>query len=155
MRNAVWQINHGTQEITVAAKVGQLDHIDAAISIPCTHKENSPSPTPQVELGVGNGTPEFVVDTGGGIPLTIYTADLASVGVVLANDPPRTGVLAGGAAGSFEMQLVAQTVRIRFGETELMVPVTVGGTAWCQERTAMSATQSSRISWSRLIGLPG
>ncbi|WP_170579871.1 PDZ domain-containing protein [Ruegeria arenilitoris] len=126
MRNAVWQINYGTQEITVAAEVGQLDHIDGAIALPFTHKENSSSPTPHVELGVGDGILEFVVDTGGGIPLTINSADLASVGVALAEDAPRTGVLAGGAAGSFEMQLVAQTIPIRFGDTELMVPITVG-----------------------------
>ncbi len=126
MRNAVWQVNYGTQEITIAAEVGQLDHIDGAIAVPFGHKENSPSPTPEIELGVGDGTLKFLVDTGGGIPLTINTADLASVGVTLADDAPRTGVLAGGAAGSFEMQLVAQTIPIRLGDTELMVPVTVG-----------------------------
>ena len=126
MRNAVWQIDYNLQEITIAAVIGQLDHIDGAIAVPFTIKENTISPTPRVQLGIGNDTLEFVVDTGGGIPLTINTADLASVGIELPEDAPTSAALAGGAAGSFEMQLAASTILIRFGDTELMVPVTVG-----------------------------
>ncbi len=126
MRNAVWQVDYGAQEITVAANVDQLDHIEGAVALPFTIKDKTLSPSPHVELGVGNGTLEFVVDTGGGIPLTINTADLASVGVALPDGAPTSAALAGGAGGSFEMQLGISTIPIRFGDRELLVPVTVG-----------------------------
>lgn len=126
MRNAVWQIDYDAKEITVAADVGQLDHIEGAIKVPFAVKENTLSPTPHIQLGIGSSTLEFVVDTGGGIPLTINTADLAAAGIELPEGAPTTEALAGGAAGSFEMQLAAYTIPIRFGDRELMVPVTAG-----------------------------
>ncbi len=126
MRNAVWQIDYGAQEITVAADVSQLDHIEGAIAIPFQIKENTASPTPSIELGVGDGTLTFVVDTGGGIPPTINTADLASAGVELPENAPKSNALAGGAAGAFGMQMTVSTLPIRFGDRELKVPVTVG-----------------------------
>jgi PDZ domain len=126
MRNAVWQIDYGAKEITVAADVSQLDHIDGAIAVPFKVKENTLTPNPYIDLGVGNGTLTFVVDTGGGIPLTINTADFEAVGAELPKDAPTSGALAGGAAGSFEMQISATTIPIRFGDRELRVPVTVG-----------------------------
>ena len=67
MRNAVWQIDYGTHAITVAASVDQLDHVDGAIAIPFAAQQ-AMSPTPVVELGVGDGTLKFLVDTGGRHP---------------------------------------------------------------------------------------
>lgn len=126
MRNAVWQIDYGTGNITVAASVDQLDHIKDAIELPFTVKPKSLSPTPVVELGVGNGTLSFVVDTGGGIPLTINTRDLAEVGVEVPADAPVSLNLAGGAAGSFEIKLAGLQLPIKVGDREITTTVFVG-----------------------------
>lgn len=126
MRNAVWQINYGSGEITVAASISQLDHIKDAIELPFTVKPNSLSPSPRVELGVGNGTLSFVVDTGGGIPLTINTKDLAKVGIEVPADAPVSVNLAGGAAGSFEIKLAGLQLPVKVGDREITTTVFVG-----------------------------
>lgn len=126
MRNAVWQINYGTGEITVAASVSQLDHIKDTIELPFTVKPNTLSPSPRVELGVGNGTLSFLVDTGGGIPLTINTKDLAEVGIEVPADAPVSVNLAGGAAGSFEIRLAGMQLPVKVGGREITTTVFVG-----------------------------
>ncbi len=126
MRNAVWQIDYGSNEITVATSVSQLEHIKGAIELPFTTKPNSLSPSPQVELGVGNGTLTFLVDTGGGIPLTINTKDLAEVGIEVLADAPVSLNLAGGAAGSFEIKLTGMQLPVKVGDKELTTTVFVG-----------------------------
>ena len=65
MMNGVWQVDYGAGEITVASSVDQLEHIDGAITVPFTPQPGL-SPTPLVELPVGNGKLLFIVDTGGG-----------------------------------------------------------------------------------------
>lgn len=126
MRNAIWQINYDTKNISVAASLDQLDHIEGAIKLPFTVKPNTLSPSPRVELGVGNGTLTFIVDTGGGIPLTINTAALAKVGLKVPDDAPVGATLAGGAAGSFESRLAGMTLPLKVGNTEMTATVLVG-----------------------------
>jgi hypothetical protein len=126
MRNGVWQVDYGTNQITVAASVDQLDHIEGAIALPFFIKEDTVSPTPHVQLQVGNGTLEFIVDSGGGIPLTINTADLASVGVDIPDGAPAMANLAGGAAGSFEIALTALQLPVGVAGTEITTTVFVG-----------------------------
>jgi hypothetical protein len=126
MQHAVWQVDYGTQQITAAASVDQLEHIDGALALPFTVNEaNKLSPTPHLTIGIGGGTIEVIVDTGGGIPLTIGPEELAKVGVEVPADAPAFAALSGGAAGSFES--VGQSIRVpvTFGDTELSVPVTV------------------------------
>lgn len=126
MRNAVWQIDYGAKHITVAESVNQLDHIKGAIELPFTTKPNSLSPSPQVELGVGNGTLTFLVDTGGGIPLTINTKDLAEVGIEVPANAPMSLNLAGGAAGSFEIKLAGMQLPVKIGDKKINTTVFVG-----------------------------
>lgn len=126
MRNGVWQIDYGANEITVAASVDQLYHIEGAIALPFFIKPDTVSPTPHVQLQVGNGTLEFVVDSGGGIPLTINTEDLASVGVEIPETAPQMANLAGGAAGSFEIALTALQLPVGVAGTEITTTVFVG-----------------------------
>jgi hypothetical protein len=126
MQHAVWQVDYGTQQVTAAASVDQLEHIDGAIALPFTINEaNKLSPTPHLTIGIGDGTIEVIVDTGGGIPLTIGPEDLAKIGVEVPAEAPAFAALTGGAAGSFES--VGQSIRVpvTFGDTELSVPVTV------------------------------
>lgn len=126
MRNAVWQVDYGTKEINVAASVDDLDHIEGAIALPFTWNENTISPSPIVELGLGDGKLTFIVDTGGGIPLTVNSADFASVGLKVPEGAPTSDTIAGGAAGEFRSTVSGVTLPIRFGETELATTVIVG-----------------------------
>jgi hypothetical protein len=126
MQHAVWQVDYGTQQVTAAASVDQLEHIDGAIAVPFTINEaNKLSPTPNVAIGIGDGTIEAIVDTGGGIPLTVGPEDLAKVGVEVPADAPAFAALSGGAAGAFESLGQAIRVPVTLGDTEFSVPVTV------------------------------
>lgn len=126
MRNAVWQVDYGAQEIHVAATVDELDHVEGAIALPFTWNEKTISPSPVVELGIGEGTLTFIVDTGGGIPLTVNAADFATTGLKVPEDAPTSATLTGGAAGTFEATVSGVTLPIRFGETEITTTVIVG-----------------------------
>lgn len=129
MSNAVWQINYDTKKIIAAASVDQLDHIKDAIKIPFV-RGNGLSPTPHLQLGVGNGKLDFLVDTGGGIPLSINKADFAKIGVEIPKDAPTADNLAFGAGGAFASPMTFVEVPIKLGDTELVVQATVGeGTA--------------------------
>jgi hypothetical protein len=126
MQHAVWQVDYGTQQISVAASVDQLDHIEDAIAVPfMINEQNKMSPTPYVTLPVGNGQLRFIVDTGGGIPMTIEPAALAAVGVEVPADAPTIRTLSGGAAGAFESSSQFMRMAFPFGDTELSVPVAV------------------------------
>ncbi|KRS13526.1 hypothetical protein XM53_06640 [Roseovarius atlanticus] len=126
MRNAVWQIHYGNEEITVAATVDQLDHISDAIALPFTVKEDGLSPTPWVELGLGDGKLVFIVDTGGGVPLTINSEALAKVGLELPEDAPVAAGISSGAGGDFDTALAGFTAPMMFGDAELLTTAVVG-----------------------------
>ncbi|MCB0255984.1 MAG: alpha/beta fold hydrolase, partial [Anaerolineae bacterium] len=121
---AVWQIDYGTNEITAAASVDQLDHIDGAMVLDFTPQEGL-SPTPFVELPVGNGTLKFLVDTGGGLSIAINPADAASVGIEAPEDAPTISSRASGAAGSFDITRKVVNVPITLGDREITYPVTI------------------------------
>jgi len=125
LMNAVWQVDYGSEEITAAASVDQLDHINGAIAVPFTpHPGISPSPI--LELPVGNGTLTFLVDTGGGIGIAINTADAASVGLAPTEDSPRIQQKAEGAAGAFEAPLIFVETAIELGDREITYPIAIG-----------------------------
>lgn len=126
MRNAIWQINYGDGTVSIANSVDQLDHVDGAIALPFNHSPKSLSPSPIVELEIGNGKLTFVVDSGGGIPLTINSGSLAKVGIELPEDAPTSRNLAGGAVGSFEAEYKGMTIPAKVGGKELEVTVLVG-----------------------------
>jgi len=126
MRNAVWQINYGDGTVSVARSVEQLDHVAGAIVLPFTHSPVSLSPSPIVELEIGSGKLSFVVDSGGGIPLTINSASLTKVGIELPADAPTTINLAGGAAGNFESQFSGLTIPVGIGGRQIDATVIVG-----------------------------
>ncbi len=126
MRNAVWQVDYGEKEITVAASIDQLDHIEGAIELPFHTRPGTLSPSPQVMLKVGGQELEFLVDTGGGIPLTINSADFEEAGLTLPDGAPVTANIAGGAAGAFESRLTSIQLPVSIGGTEITTTVFVG-----------------------------
>lgn len=117
MRNAIWQIDYGAQEITVAEGLDGLDHVEGAIELPFTIKPDTLSPTPEVELQVGDGTLRFLIDTGGGNPLVVSEVALASVGIEVPADAPRSANFIGGAGADYEAMI-----------RSLVLPVGVAGT---------------------------
>jgi hypothetical protein len=126
MAHGVWQVDYGTKHVSVASSVDQLEHIDGAIKLPFTiNEQNKMSPSPKVRIPVGTGEIEFIVDTGGGIPMTIGPADLAAVGVELPADSPTFVTLTAGAGGQFQTEVQYTRVPVTFGDTELSVPVAV------------------------------
>jgi len=129
MSNAVWQINYETNRITAAASVDQLDHIKDAIKVPFV-RGTGLSPTPHLQLGVGKGKLDFIVDTGGGIPLSINKADLAKVGVEIPEGAPAADNLAFGAGGAFASPMTFVELPIKLADTELVVSAAISeGTA--------------------------
>lgn len=126
MQKAVWQVDYGTNQVSVGASIDQLEHIEGAIALPFQiNEQNKLSPTPFVTLPVGDGEITFIVDTGGGIPLSIEPAAAAAAGVEIPADGPAFSSLTGGAAGMFEGTTQYARVPITFGDTELSVPVAV------------------------------
>jgi hypothetical protein len=129
MSNVVWQINYDTKKITAAASIDQLDHIKDAIKVPFARGPGT-SPTPHLQLGVGKGKLDFLVDTGGGIPLSINKKDFIKVGLEIPKDAPTGDNLAFGAGGAFASPMTFVEVPIKFGDTELVVQAAVAeGTA--------------------------
>ena len=126
MNHAVWQVDYGTHQINVAATVDQLEHITDAIAVPFTVQQPALSPTPHVTLPIGTGTLEFLVDTGGGIPIIIDPEALKSVGVEVPADAPAVVSSVTGAGGTFESELPFVEVPITFGDSTLDVPIGVG-----------------------------
>lgn len=125
MMNGVWQVDYGSNEITVASSVDQLDHIDGAIAVPFTPQPGL-SPTPLVELPVGDGKLLFIVDTGGGIGIAVNTADAASVGLEAAQDTPLITSMAAGAAGTFESSTAFVKTAVTFGDRKIDYPIAIG-----------------------------
>lgn len=126
MRSAVWQIDYGNGTVTIAREVGQLEHVEGAVVVPFEYSPLSLSPSPIVELAIGTGTLTFVVDSGGGIPLTINSASLASVGIELPDDAPTTRNIAGGAAGTFEAIFSGLTIPVGIAGHEIEATVLIG-----------------------------
>jgi predicted aspartyl protease len=104
MRTAVWQIDPRARQVTIAGSIDGLEHIDGATRLQLTPASDI-SPSPLVELTVGEGTLTFLLDTGSNGWLAANPQDLAGVGVELPDDPPTMAILGTGAAGSFATQV--------------------------------------------------
>jgi len=127
MRNAVWQFDYGADEVNVAASIDDLDHVEDAIAVPFT-PGGGLSPTPHVTLPVGDAMVDFLVDTGGGIPLAIDAVSLEASGVPVPENAPRSEGIAAGAGGTFASQSLFVDLPITFGDTELIVPGIISDT---------------------------
>jgi predicted aspartyl protease len=104
MRTAVWQIDPQARHVTIAGSIDGLDHIDGATRLALTPASDI-SPSPLVELAVGEGTLTFLLDTGSNGWLVANPQDLAGIGVELPDDPPTMAILGSGAAGSVATQM--------------------------------------------------
>ncbi|MEA2026677.1 MAG: hypothetical protein U9O18_08290, partial [Chloroflexota bacterium] len=62
MKEGVWQIDYDAGLVTIAEDTAGLEHIDGAIELPFT-SPTTMSPSPVVELTVGDGSLTFILDT--------------------------------------------------------------------------------------------
>ena len=127
MQAAAWQIDPQAQEVTIAGSVAGLEHIDSAFRLDLTRAADV-SPSPLIELAVGEGSLRFLVDTGSDGWLAVNPADLDRIGVELPEEAPTVAVLGSGAAGAF-------TTRARWTGTD----VALGGRAMPLPIAAMAA----------------
>ncbi len=118
MKDAVWQIDYSTQQVTIASSVEGLDHIDGAISLAFTPASEG-SPSPIIEIPAGDGTLRLLLDTGSDGWLTVNPLDLEGTGASVDSDSPTVATIGAGATGTFETSLVWTALDMQFGEQEL------------------------------------
>jgi len=122
MKNAVWQIDYQAGEVTISPSVDGLDHIDDALAFDFTSPTPS-SPSPVMELAVGDGSVTFLLDTGSDGGLTVHPADLEAVGVTTDDSSPAIQLLGAGASGTFTTELAWATAAIGLGEVVVDYPI--------------------------------
>ena len=118
MKEAVWQIDYGTKQITIAPSVDDLDHVDGAIALGFV-SPNASSPSPQLPLLAGEGTLNFLIDTGSDGSLTVNPEDLAGIGMEVDPSGPAYGTEAAGSAGSYDARLLYAGVDLELGNQQL------------------------------------
>ncbi len=118
MKEAVWQIDYGTEQITIAPSVDGLDHIEDAIALGFVSPTAS-SPSPQLPLLAGEGTIDFLIDTGSDGSLTVNPADLAGIGIEVDPSGPAYRTEAAGSAGSYDARLLYASVDLGLGNQQL------------------------------------
>jgi hypothetical protein len=128
MKEAVWQIDYGTQEITIASSVDGMDHIEGATALAFS-SPFSASPSPQLPLVAGEGTLNFLIDTGSDGSLTLNPADLAGIGSELDPSAPAIELVGAGAAGTYDARVTYAGVDLGLGDHEFdAFPVATTGT---------------------------
>ena len=121
MRTAVWQIDYAGNLITIAPSIEGLDHIEGAIRLEF-EPDSEASPSPVIEVSVGDRTLRFVVDTGSNGWLTISPSDAESAGMVVGPDAPSYSVEVAGSAGTHPAEVAYGAADLTLGD--LMVPNT-------------------------------
>jgi predicted aspartyl protease len=102
MQTGVWSIDPGAGTVTIAATANELPGLDKAVRFDFA-RASDVSPSPLVELPVGEGTLPVLLDTGSDGWLAVSPIDLDSVGGIVRIDAPAQEVLAttfGGVLGS-------------------------------------------------------
>jgi predicted aspartyl protease len=118
MKEAVWQFDYGAEQMTIAATVDGLDHIEGAIAV--GFSAASPiSPSPLLTFSSGDEALTFLLDTGSDGSLTINPADLAGIGTAVDVAGPALSLQAAGAAGSFDARLLYDDVDLALGDQQL------------------------------------
>lgn len=122
MKDAVWQIDYQASVVTIAPDIEGLDHVDGAIALGSTGSTPT-SPSPVLELPIGDGEMAFLLDTGSDGALTLHPADLTAVGLGQSATSPTVELVGAGAGGSFATELVYVDVELRLGGSTVTYPV--------------------------------
>lgn len=100
MRDAVWQFDPRSHTVTIVESVEGLDHIEGADRLRLT-PASAVSPSPLVELPVGEGSLSFLLDTGFAGWLAVHPDDAAGVGLDLPTDALTVAIRGSSIAGPF------------------------------------------------------
>jgi hypothetical protein len=122
MKEAVWQIDYPAGEVTIAPGIEGLDHVDGAIHLDFS-LGSSASPSPLVELPVGEGVLTFLLDTGSDGWLAVNPADLQGTGTALAPDAPASLVSAIDLAGPIATRIDWTAADIDLGGQAMWLPI--------------------------------
>jgi hypothetical protein len=118
MRDAVWQLDYGTQRLTIAPSIEGLEHVADAIRLEF-EPASDVSPSPLVSLPAGEGRLTFLVDTGSDGWLTVHPADLARIGSEVVPDAPAVATLASTASGRVATRLAWTAADVSLGDRQL------------------------------------
>jgi predicted aspartyl protease len=93
MQTGAWRIDPRTGTVTIAATAAEITDLDDAVRLDFA-RASDVSPSPLVELPVGQGTLPVLLDTGSDGWLAVSPGELDSVGGVLHPDAPARDLLA-------------------------------------------------------------
>jgi len=99
MRTAVWQLDPVAGVVTIAPSVDGLDHIDGADRFDLLPASDI-SPSPLIEVPLGEGTLTTLLDTGSNGWLAAHPDDLGKLGVAIPDDAPAMAILGTTAGGA-------------------------------------------------------
>ena len=99
MRTAVWQLDPVAGVVTIAPSVDGLEHIDGADRFDLLPASDI-SPSPVIELPLGEGTLTTLLDTGSNSWLAAHPDDLDELGVAIPDDAPAMAILGTTAGGA-------------------------------------------------------
>ena len=124
MQTGVWRIDPGAGTVTIAASADDLPGLDDAVRFDFA-RASDVSPSPLVELPVGEGTLRVLLDTGSDGWLAVSPGDLDSVGGVLRTDAPAQEVLATTFEGITGSRIAWSSATVGLGEPRTMPIATV------------------------------
>ncbi len=99
MQAAVWQVDPAAGTVTIAESSEGLDRVDGAIKLDFV-RASDVSPSPLVELLMGDEPLTILLDTGSDGWLVVNTDDLNGIGIYAAPDAPAVAVRAATAGGA-------------------------------------------------------
>ena len=99
MRTAVWQLDPVAGVLTIAPSVDGLEHIEGADRFDLLPASDI-SPSPVIELPLGEGALTTLLDTGSNGWLAAHPDDLDELGVAIPDDAPAMAILGTTADGA-------------------------------------------------------
>lgn len=118
MKEGVWQIDYDAGLITIAEDSSGLDHIDGAYELPFA-SETPMSPSPVVQLAVGDNQLDFILDTGSDAWLSVNPSDLEGSGIEVLAESPAITILGAGSAGTYEARIEYVAADVGVGGQQL------------------------------------
>ena len=124
MQTGTWRIDPAAGTVTIAASADEFTDLADAVRFDF-QRASAVSPSPLVELPVGEGTLPVLLDTGSDGWLAVSPGDLGSVGGVLRTDAPAREVLATTFEGITSSRIAWSSAAVGLGEARMMPIATI------------------------------